>query len=330
MEVTIRVMYRGMEIDRITRPLRMNGGHPAVTYRTRLWPVTDDCIHIEHEFTSTSAPQNTDASKWAVLVTELLPTQLPTHRNECSELLRNCFKEILPDGVVRAMSSLTSVGLELEARELLVDFLREKHDSERLFKLIQMLPPFSGSSKTHAHIISSTPVHGNTGPEINVDEVIEDEHISDWDWAPIDEISEPAVNDLPLREEAERIQQNIGTYRPSEQGAAIPNLNEPLDDLAWIQESPLSTQGSIPRPMENALVERTAKLGKIALDLLRYFADNPGDKASHAELVLGYPASDINKLLSGTLSHYLKRSGSAGWECQPWTHDVLTVLDEAE
>lgn len=33
MEVTVRVMKDGDEIDRIIRPVRMEGGMPVVTYR---------------------------------------------------------------------------------------------------------------------------------------------------------------------------------------------------------------------------------------------------------------------------------------------------------
>lgn len=326
MEVTVKVMHRGREIDQITRPLRSSGGQPAVTYKKLLCPVIDGCIHIEPEFTLVVPPHTIEMSEWATLVARLLPTQLPTQRTECSELLQNCFRKILPDGVVRAVSSLTFTGLEQEARELLVDFLREKHDSEKLLKELRAQPHFNENPEASNRNVASPP--GNIEPRFGVEAIIDDEH-SDWDWMPAQETSAPRVNDLDLRKEAERVQKTIGIFRSSEQGAVIPDLNVREGEFAWMHESSPTTQYSNAARMESALVERTAKLGSIALDLLRYFADNPGDRASHAELVLGYATTDINKFLSGSLSSYLKRSGSGGWECQPWTHDVLAALDEA-
>lgn len=111
MEVAVRVMSRGQEIDRITRPLRMDGGRPAVTYRKLLWPVEDGCIHIETEHDATLYQGNTNLDEWVELVTRVLPESLPTHINDCTEVLRACFRENLPHGVIRASSSLVSVGL---------------------------------------------------------------------------------------------------------------------------------------------------------------------------------------------------------------------------
>jgi len=93
MEVAVRVMSRGQEIDRITRPLRMDGGRPAVTYRKLLWPVEDGCIHIETEHDATLYQGNTNLDEWVELVTRVLPESLPTHINDCTEVLRACFRE---------------------------------------------------------------------------------------------------------------------------------------------------------------------------------------------------------------------------------------------
>jgi len=327
MEVTVKVMFRGRVIDSITRPLRSNGGQPAVTYKKLLCTVVDGCINIDPESSSVSTPQLTNTLEWPTLVAQLLPTQLPVQRVACIELLHNSFKKALPVGVVQAVSSLVSVDLEEEARELLVDFLREKYDSEKLLKELQSQPLLKFSHHTSDHDIGRHPAHGGTESDPSIETFIEDEH-SDWDWTPASEIRAPSVNDFDLRQEAERLQQTIGAFRASEQGTVIPNLNEPIDQLSWMLES-TSTQSESVAPKEITLVERTVKLGNTALDLLRYFADNPGDRAAHAELVLGYPIADINKFLSGSLSNYLKRSGSGGWECHPWTHDVLTIIDEA-
>ena len=326
MEVAVRVMSRGQEIDRITRPLRMDGGRPAVTYRKLLWPVEDGCIHIEAEHDATLYQGDANLDDWVELVTRVLPESLPTQINDCAEVLRTCFRENLPHGVIRASSSLVSVGLENEARDLLVDFLREKHDSERLSKLIRMQLLFSERSSTP--LPPTNPSAENTEPELDTTISIEDEKTLDWDWIPADETQKPDVDDQALRTQAECAQETIGAYRTIERGAVISDLTEPLSESVWVEELLLPPKGRTPSLGENTLLERTAKLGTIALDLLRYFADNPGDRAAHAELVLGYPVADINKLLTGSLSHYLKRSGSGGWECHAWTSSVLTALDE--
>lgn len=329
MEVAVRVMSRGQEIDRITRPLRMHGGRPAVTYRELLWPVEDGCIHIEAEHDAAIYQVNANFDDWVELVTRVLPESLPTHINECSEVLRVCFRENLPVGVIRASSSLVSVGLENEARDLLVDFLREKHDSERLSKLIRMQLLFSERSSTPHPPTNTNPSAENTESEIDTAISFEDEKKMDWDWIPADETQKPEVDDQALRTQAECAQETIGAYRIIERGAVISDLAESQSESVWVEELLLPPKGRTPSLGENTLLERTAKLGTIALDLLRYFADNPGDRAAHAELVLGYPVADINKLLTGSLSHYLKRSGSGGWECHAWTLSVLTALDEA-
>lgn len=101
MEVAVRVMSRGQEIDRITRPLRMDGGRPAVTYRKLLWPVENGCIHIETEHDATRYQGNANLDDWVELVTRVLPESLPTHINDCTEVLRACFRENLPHGVIQ-------------------------------------------------------------------------------------------------------------------------------------------------------------------------------------------------------------------------------------
>ncbi|MGF6402135.1 hypothetical protein ABH905_005801 [Pseudomonas frederiksbergensis] len=209
-----------------------------------------------------------------------------------------------------------------------MNYLREKHDSEKLLQELRGQPHFNESPDASTHNAASHPAPGNIEPDFSTEAVIDDEH-SDWDWIPAQETSVPRVDDLGLRKEAERVQKTIGIFRSSEQGTVIPDLNMPEGELTLMQESSPTPQYGIATRRENALVERTAKLGNIAMDLLRYFADNPGDRALHAELVLGYATTDINKFLSGSLSSYLKRSESGGWECQPWTHDVLAAIDEA-
>lgn len=328
MEVTVRVMSRGQEIDRITRPLRTDGRKPAVSYRKLLWPVKDGCIHIETEHATLAPDRRLDADEWGVLVTCLLPAPLPTQRYECSALLRTCFSESLPDGVVRALSSLAYVGLEEEARQLLADFLSEKHDSaliNRRMRMQLLRSEMSGNTDLSAN---KTPSVESAELKVDTGTIAEDENLDGWDWAPAAELQIPKVDDQALRDVARHIQGAIGAYRSSEQGAVVPDFNEPFEASDWSEGLVLALPGSVTPPMESILVERTVRLGAMALDVLRYFADNPGDRSAHAELVLGYPVSDINKLLLGSLSHHLKRNGSGGWECHSWVSGVLAALDD--
>jgi len=329
MEETIRVMYGGREIDRITRSFRMDRDRSVVIYRERLWPVEGGCIYVESESSMAGIDRRLDAAEWRVLVTRLLPGSLPVLREECFSLLRMQFGDNLPDGIVCAISSLTFMGLEQEARELLVYFLCEKHDSERLSSLLQARLLTSEVSSAVALCTNAVPSVDGLGAKIEIGSIIEDESLQDWDWAASAEAQTPEIDDMELRVAASRIQGAIGSYTSEEKGAVIPDLTQPFDDALWTEGSIFPSLASIRSPEERALVERTAKLSTVAQDVLRYFADNPGDRAAHAELVLGYHVTDINKLLSGSLNYYLKKSGSGGWECHPWVSDILLILDNA-
>lgn len=329
MEVTVRVMSCGKEIDRITGPLHIDGQQIAVTYRERLWPVEGVCIHVETEVDISDAERRPDRAEWEELVVRLVPESFPTLREECSELLRVLFKDNLPDGIVRAISSLAYVGLKRDAHELLIDFLSEKYDSLNLSRQLQ--PELVCSEK-----LSTLPCSSNSvltfiisESDIEVDSIAEDAALQDWDWMATDEIQHPEIDDKSLRAVAGRIQEAIGTYRSLEKGTMIPSLVGPIDDTPSDEDSALPQYANTRSSEERVLVERTAKLGMVALDLLRYFADNPGDRAAHAELVLGYHVTDINKILSGSLSHYLKKNQSGGWVCHFWVSGVLQALDEA-
>lgn len=328
MEVTVRVMSYGQEIDRITGPLKMNGRQLAVIYRDQLWPVEGGCIHVEMDC-SPSPTHRPDRAEWERLIARLVPEPLPERREECSELLRGLFKDNLPDGVVRALSSLAFIGLEQDARELLVDFLCEKYDSISLGRQLQAQLLCSGILSAVACSASAVHTFVASESDIIVGSIAEDESLQDWDWEVVDEIQTPETDDTALRAFASHIQGAIGTYQCLDKGAVIPSLAGPFDSPACNEESILLPPISAMSSEERVLVERTAKLGMVSLDLLRYFVDNPGDRAAHAELVLGYDLTDINKILSGALNHYLKKTQSGGWVCHPWVSGVLLVLDDA-
>lgn len=318
MEVTVRVISDGHEVERITRPLRMDEQGSAVTYRKRLWPIIDGCIHID----GTSAVSEGDELAWAFLVTSLLPKSLPNQVGACSKLLQTLFRESLPHGVVQAAATLVSLRFEQQARALLVDVLKDRRDANRLYRLLQMHLLFRDRAERAKDAAPSVEDRVEVQPLTEID--------LDWEWAPSNEVEKPNLDDSTLRSDAALIQEGIGSYKASEAGATIPELCDLAGDEAWLEAtSTLVARDQQSSVHESVLVDRTAKLGDTALDLLRYFADNPGDRAAHAEHILGYPISDINRLLSGGLSHYVKRNSSGGWECHAWTVEVLSALDES-
>lgn len=318
MEVTVRVMSGGQEIDRIMCSPQLDEGISTVRYRQQTWRVVGGCIHIDKE----PADHENSASAWATLVQNLLPLTLPDQVDACTKLLQACFRESLPQGVVQAAASLAALRFEQQARMLLVDFFKEHRDAHRLYRLLQMQLLFRERSERAKEVnsINALPVaehHAETQPETD----------SDWEWSPSGEaLDAPDVDDSSLRTVAASLQESIGAYRAIELGAKIPEFEELVDGKAWLQDAP--TSESDKNHNESVLLDRTSRLGQTALDLLKYFSDNPGDKAVHAETVLGYPMTEIRRLLLGSLGHYLRKTSSGGWECHPWVVEVLSALDE--
>jgi len=236
-------------------------------------------------------------------------------------LIESRFRGSLPQGVVQAICSLVSLRLELQARVLLVDFFSEKHDSARLLRLLQMQLLFM--ERTGRAQEPAAPPEGSSGWAASGAPAERD---PGWEWAPADEPDRPIVDDDALRQSALQTQVTMGACRVLETGNAIPDFDDAAD-MSWIEEGPRMPGIGASGDHEARLVERTASLGPMALDLLRYFSDNPGDRASHAEQVLGHSVSDINRLLAGSLGQHVKRRPSGGWECHSWVADVLDVLD---
>lgn len=180
------------------------------------------------------------------------------------------------------------------------------------------------------HLLQGAPVTcSNRDIEVKVTGPnTEKEDLETWDWASASEIQTPDVDDRHLRREAECVQRLIGVFRSAENGAVVHGLDEPLETFDIREKLTATTlKNDVLTQTEVTLLERVGILGDVALDVLRYFSDNPGDKSAHAEQVLGYLVSDINKLLAGSLSKYLKRCESGGWKCHPWVPDLLTALD---
>lgn len=324
MDVCVRVISEGVEVDSITRPLRTDDGVPTVTYRRRQWPVVNGCINLDEPDSQVGDGE----LKWACLISSILPEGLPSEQLACSELVKHLFSGAIPDGVANAVGHLCEMGLEPAARLLLMDFLKEKHDSSRLYKVLKMRLLFRErvSRRRNYNPVALTTEHTSykapaASPETSFK--IED----DFGWIPAsdDALNVPAIDDSDLRRAATSIQSGIGTYIASDHDAEPLDLGD-LEDLDW-EVGAAAGQGSGQAiKAENVIADRLAALGDMAVELLIYFADNPGDKAIHAEDVLGYPLVEINKLLNGSLGFYVRRVSSGGWECHTWALDVLAAL----
>lgn len=75
-----------------------------------------------------------------------------------------------------------------------------------------------------------------------------------------------------------------------------------------------------------ALYGRIARLPKNAIEVLRYFASNPGDKARYASNVLDIEIREINRLLHGPLSTFCEQDASFGWSVGSEVAAVLNKL----
>lgn len=76
-EVEISVWRAGREIDRVSRPLRLSPDGPAVTYRRRLWPVSEGTINLDGPVAETTtvetvceAPEAQDTAQSSVIDAE--------------------------------------------------------------------------------------------------------------------------------------------------------------------------------------------------------------------------------------------------------------------
>lgn len=74
-----------------------------------------------------------------------------------------------------------------------------------------------------------------------------------------------------------------------------------------------------------ALSGRIARLPKSAIEVLRYFASNPSDKARFASNVLDIEIREINRLLHGPLSTFCKQDASFGWTV---SNEVAAILNK--
>ncbi|WP_238067569.1 hypothetical protein [Pseudomonas shirazica] len=353
MELTVRVMMAGREIDRITRTHKNVDGESFVWYRRREWPVEDGCIHVD------ALPEMPATLENAALLADLRPfldlieKPLTVGLTDCTALLRSSFPEV-PDATVISIATLAQLGLKLVAKEVLMDFLELHHQCRSHADLTPSTSEHNHAEAEDASFFDSADVNFGELP----DAIAGDE---DWsfDWQPELGWNATEADDSELRDLATKTQKLIGSHVALETGLRIESLGElpAADDWRIIApttadrdvlsdaetESPLllennpgprasapavaARSSALPSPHLAFIVEKTAGLGEAALEVLRYFADNPDDKSSHAEEFTGIPRGMINALLTGTLSRYVEKTKSGGWACHTWVQDVLAAMD---
>lgn len=80
-------------------------------------------------------------------------------------------------------------------------------------------------------------------------------------------------------------------------------------------------------PAHASEVERIRQLKPSALKVLRYFADNPGDKVRYAANVFGVEAREINQILHDPLKGLCGQDDSYGWHLTDAARQQLAAFD---
>lgn len=83
-------------------------------------------------------------------------------------------------------------------------------------------------------------------------------------------------------------------------------------------------------PSASAGVEHIAQLKPSSLKVLRYFADNPGDKVRYAANVFGVDAREINQILYGPLKNLCGQDKQYGWRLTDAARQVLDAFDQQQ
>jgi len=353
MEFNVRVMMAGREIDRISRLHTTVGIDVFVLYRRRKWLVEKGCIHVD---ALPSIPIQADEATFSTELgpyLDLVQLPMPVRFEDCTTLIRSTLPKI-PDAVVVSVATLAQLGLHLLAKEVLMDFLE-------LHRQVQ-----ANSSTDTVKSLSIRQSDDKVGKETELPQGLgqPDEDIEElaFDWQPESGWSAHFSDDSALRMLAEQTQRSIGAHTPTESSNPLPDLAAMASTEDWILFSSLLEEEFVPgdearqrgsavqvqqstdiclsnpAPIDTSLpseplkliAEKTAQLGDVALDILRYFADNPHDSTSHAEVFTGYHRGLINAFLSGSLSRYVQKTEKGGWVCHAWVMDVLLVIDADE
>ncbi|NNJ14575.1 hypothetical protein CSV86_004605 [Pseudomonas putida CSV86] len=336
-------MIAGREIDRIESTQRGVSGENLVRYRRRIWPVDNGCIHVD---SLPAMPMLSHGRSHNPAGLSLAESPLPTRLIDCTVLLRSEFPA-LGDAAILSIATLAQVGLELLARETLLDFL-------------DILDPSNQFANDDS---SQGPIRAK-GLEIDLSAFSSDAKESDeWDvdWLPQKAWEAPEQDDSELRDLANDAQTQIGAHAVHTSDVGAIDFGGLTGDDDWLIETPNSTSpisttregttsglsaasaisasgavlpsprtASLPAQHLSFIVEQTLLLNETSLEVLRYFMDNPGDNSSHAESVTGCSRGMINGLLNGTLSRYVEKTRSGGWSCYAWVPDVMAAIDDRQ
>ncbi|HDS1690876.1 hypothetical protein ACF8Q9_21950 [Pseudomonas sp. TYF_15] len=344
MKLIVRVMIAGREIDRIECPPQDSSDPLLVRYRRRIWRVEEGCIHVDALPTIPMLP-DAEAEMGILERLNLIANPLPERLIDCTVLLRSEFP-YLGDAAILALATLAQLGMDLLAKEALLDFLDLHSD----------VSPWGNDPSVESRVVPSTRLELSASADTMIP-TTDAEGSDEWtlDWLPQERWKAPEQDDTELRSLAGQTQSQIGAHAVEDSGAYTIDFDELSDD--WKVEipetsRPACTQSSLPgllresessssTPCEQVsprtsslpaqhlsfIAEKTALLGETALEVLRYFADNPGDKSTHAESVTGCSRGVINGLLNGSLSRFVQKTSVGGWSCHSWVSDVLAVID---
>lgn len=89
---------------------------------------------------------------------------------------------------------------------------------------------------------------------------------------------------------------------------------------------PVIPRNGKPNEAEAILLKEIGRLSNPALDVLSYFAANPGDKARYAGNVLDMDIREVNRLLHGPLKKLCTQDSSFGWTVSPEVDEILPRL----
>lgn len=347
MELTVRVMMAGREVDRALRTPEVIDGNLSVRYRRRDWVLSDGCIHID---ALNERPTNLENLTVIQPFLDLMALPLTVSMTDCTTVLRSSLPDT-PDAVVVCLATLAQLGLKSLAEEVLIDFLELQRRSA---------PPVSTPPQDTDHrdeeadclLLDST---GGLDSELPEKATLGDD--LSFEWQPEAGWDATDTDDSNLRELAENTQRLLSTHVAVERGLQAVDLCGPdfsnnweivsiskaietvagAESLSIKAEKSFSASTCIPNvekkssdlPLEHltSIAQKTAALSGAALGVLRYFADNPHDKSSHAEEFTGIPRGMINALLTGTLSQYVEKSEGGGWACHEWVADVLAIMN---
>lgn len=321
--VSVRVIFRGREIGRIRRALLVCREGIAVSYGAKDLLLTDGCVYLESGLLEADLTFSS-AADWTDLMRAILPETLPSDSLGCKAVLRECFRNLLPAGLIEAVSCLVGCNMEKVAWRLIEDFLRESRDSDahRQLMVDRLLAPEEMVARPLNPILD--PV---SHPNLEKEQLGADKPDQEWDWEADATFDAVAVDDFTLREQASKVQEDIGNYQSVEIGAGI-DFSDALLCKASSDRGP-QVEGTNFQDLsvkELKVLEDISRLDKQSFEILEYFSDNPADKPFHAFQVLGVSVITINKTLGGVLSKFVTRDKFGGWRCHPWTVYALEMI----